>query len=169
MSLRKKKRGGGGGNTPNAKLAEVVGAGVLGTILNGCRFKSCVSQAFPTMPQLDSLTYFSQYTFLLISFVGTYALVLTFVIPNLVALLKLRQKLNSLSSLTSSLHDASQSYADRHLDAGLSERLASESWYAGVQKSSRRNWSHTGTLMQFTACVRLKKALVGSTLLSYRI
>lgn len=120
------------------------------------------------MPQLDALTYFSQYVYLLISFVGTYVLVTTFVIPNLVALLKLRQKLNSLSSLTGSLMDASTPNTETCQLDDYAERLASESWYGDVQKGSQRVWSHAGSLMQLTACVRLKKLLVGSVLLPYR-
>ena len=120
------------------------------------------------MPQLDALTYFSQYVYLLISFIGTYVLVTTFVVPNLVSLLKLRQKLNSLSSLAETLKDASAPGTEVRTLDGYVDRLASESWYDDVQKSSRRAWSHAGSLMQLTACMRLKKLLVGSTLLPYR-
>ena len=120
------------------------------------------------MPQLDALTYFSQYVYLLISFVGTYVLVTTFVIPNLVALLKLRQKLNSLTSLTGSLTGGSVSVAETCAPDDYAERLASESWYGDVQKGSQRVWPHAGSLMQLTACARLKKLLVGAVLLPYR-
>ena len=49
------------------------------------------------MPQLDALTYFSQYVYLLITFSAVYYYVLYFIIPKIVSTLKIRQKLNSLS------------------------------------------------------------------------
>nr|YP_009560609.1 ATP synthase FO subunit 8 [Ulva compressa]ARO34882.1 ATP synthase FO subunit 8 [Ulva compressa]ATP01474.1 ATP synthase FO subunit 8 [Ulva compressa]AZP40163.1 ATP synthase FO subunit 8 [Ulva compressa]AZT79216.1 ATP synthase FO subunit 8 [Ulva compressa]QDF43120.1 ATP synthase F0 subunit 8 [Ulva compressa] len=49
------------------------------------------------MPQLDSLTYFSQYVYLLVTFSAVYYYVLYFIIPKIVSTLKIRQKLNSLN------------------------------------------------------------------------
>nr|YP_010437033.1 ATP synthase F0 subunit 8 [Ulva meridionalis]UTA96507.1 ATP synthase F0 subunit 8 [Ulva meridionalis]UTA96567.1 ATP synthase F0 subunit 8 [Ulva meridionalis]UTA96624.1 ATP synthase F0 subunit 8 [Ulva meridionalis]UTA96676.1 ATP synthase F0 subunit 8 [Ulva meridionalis]UTA96729.1 ATP synthase F0 subunit 8 [Ulva meridionalis] len=49
------------------------------------------------MPQLDALTYFSQYVYLLITFSAVYYYVLYFIIPKIVSALKIRQKLNSLT------------------------------------------------------------------------
>nr|YP_009172352.1 ATP synthase FO subunit 8 [Ulva fasciata]ALG35711.1 ATP synthase FO subunit 8 [Ulva fasciata]AML79987.1 ATP synthase FO subunit 8 [Ulva fasciata]QBR54777.1 ATP synthase FO subunit 8 [Ulva lactuca] len=49
------------------------------------------------MPQLDALTYFSQYIYLLITFSAVYYYVLYFIIPKIVSTLKIRQKLNSLT------------------------------------------------------------------------
>jgi hypothetical protein len=49
------------------------------------------------MPQLDSLTYFSQYVYLVISFVAVYCFLLTFIVPKIVSTFKIRQKLNSLN------------------------------------------------------------------------
>ena len=49
------------------------------------------------MPQLDALTYFSQYIYLLITFSAVYYYVLYFIIPKIVSALKIRQKLNSLN------------------------------------------------------------------------
>lgn len=49
------------------------------------------------MPQLDALTYFSQYVYLLITFSAVYYYVLYFIIPKIVSTLKIRQKLNSLT------------------------------------------------------------------------
>nr|YP_010021477.1 ATP synthase FO subunit 8 [Ulva gigantea]QOL10318.1 ATP synthase FO subunit 8 [Ulva gigantea] len=49
------------------------------------------------MPQLDALTYFSQYVYLLVTFSAVYYYVLYFIIPKIVSALKIRQKLNSLT------------------------------------------------------------------------
>nr|UCS09825.1 ATP synthase F0 subunit 8 [Percursaria percursa] len=49
------------------------------------------------MPQLDALTYFSQYVYLLITFGAIYYYVLNFIIPKIVGTFKIRQKLNSLN------------------------------------------------------------------------
>jgi len=49
------------------------------------------------MPQLDALTYFSQYVYLFITFSAVYYYVLHFIIPKIVSTLKIRQKLNSLN------------------------------------------------------------------------
>jgi len=51
------------------------------------------------MPQLDSLTYFSQFFYLLVSFIGVYILTLRLIIPGLAATEKLRQKLNTVALL----------------------------------------------------------------------
>ena len=51
------------------------------------------------MPQLDALTYFSQYVYLLITFIAVHYFVLSFIIPKTLATLKIRQKLNSLSEI----------------------------------------------------------------------
>lgn len=50
------------------------------------------------MPQLDTLTYLTQYIYLLISFVAVYFFVLSFIIPKTLCSLKVRQKLNSLNT-----------------------------------------------------------------------
>ncbi len=49
------------------------------------------------MPQLDTLTYLTQYIYLLITFVAVYFFVLSFIIPKTLCSLKVRQKLNSLN------------------------------------------------------------------------
>lgn len=55
------------------------------------------------MPQLDTLSYFSQFVFLLISFLFIYYFVVTLIIPNTVTAGKLRAKFNSQLSEHSSL------------------------------------------------------------------
>lgn len=47
------------------------------------------------MPQLDILSYFPQFIFLLISFLSTYYFVVTFILPNNVSAGKLRAKFTS--------------------------------------------------------------------------
>ena len=55
------------------------------------------------MPQLDALTYFSQFVYLLISFIAVYLFVLNTVIPKVHSALKLRQKVNTVARLTKTL------------------------------------------------------------------
>ena len=47
------------------------------------------------MPQLDTLTYFSQFIFLLVSFLYIYYFVITYIIPSTLTARKLRAKFNS--------------------------------------------------------------------------
>nr|YP_025781.1 ATP synthase F0 subunit 8 [Tupiella akineta]AAQ18740.1 ATP synthase F0 subunit 8 [Tupiella akineta] len=47
------------------------------------------------MPQLDTLTYFTQFVFLLVSFIYIYYFVITYIIPNTLTARKLRAKFNS--------------------------------------------------------------------------
>jgi len=63
------------------------------------------------MPQLDVLTYGSQFIYLVISFVAVYMLTLRLIIPSLVAVQKLRQKLNTVASLTSKLNRSSEAFS----------------------------------------------------------
>lgn len=53
------------------------------------------------MPQLDTLSYFPQFIFLLISFLSIYYLVVTFILPNTISAGKLRAKFNSQSEKNS--------------------------------------------------------------------
>jgi hypothetical protein len=50
------------------------------------------------MPQLDALTYLTQYSYLLITFIAVYYFALSIIIPKTVSILKMRHKLNSLNS-----------------------------------------------------------------------
>lgn len=47
------------------------------------------------MPQLDTLSYFSQFIFLLLSFLSIYYFVITFIIPSTLTADKLRAKFNN--------------------------------------------------------------------------
>jgi Plant ATP synthase F0 len=62
------------------------------------------------MPQLDILSYFSQFIFLLISFLSIYYFVITFILPSTVTAAKLRAKFNS--HLTKSQDNQSPLAAD---------------------------------------------------------
>nr|AKF33559.1 ATP synthase FO subunit 8 [Ulva sp. UNA00071828] len=64
------------------------------------------------MPQLDALTYFSQYVYLLITFSAVYYYVLYFIIPKIVSALKIRQKLNSLTVQTDNSKSVKQQSGD---------------------------------------------------------
>jgi len=57
------------------------------------------------MPQLDTLSFFSQYFYLLISFFSIYYYVATFIIPSTLTANKLRAKFNKLISASSSVED----------------------------------------------------------------
>ena len=59
------------------------------------------------MPQLDSLTYFSQYIYLLISYVAVYVFAINVIIPKIVSAQKIRQKLNSIALATQKLEQVS--------------------------------------------------------------
>nr|WVH39719.1 ATP synthase FO subunit 8 [Ulva taeniata] len=60
------------------------------------------------MPQLDALTYFSQYIYLLVTFSAVYYYVLYFIIPKIVSTFKIRQKLNSLTVKAGSYKNGTQ-------------------------------------------------------------
>lgn len=64
------------------------------------------------MPQLDTLTYGSQYVYLVISFLAVYVFTVQFIIPLLVAIQKLRQKLNTVASLNSKLQRKTQAFSE---------------------------------------------------------
>jgi F0F1-type ATP synthase membrane subunit b/b' len=55
------------------------------------------------MPQLDTLTYFSQYVWLVITFASVYYFAIEFIIPSTASALKLRSKLNSSKLLNPTL------------------------------------------------------------------
>ena len=52
------------------------------------------------MPQLDILSYFSQFVFLLISFITIYYFLITFIIPGTLTASKLRAKFNNTTRQT---------------------------------------------------------------------
>lgn len=127
------------------------------------------------MPQLDALTYFSQYVYLLITFVSVYVFVLHFIIPKVASTLKLRQKLNSINLLTTKLQHSPglrfqtqtepQAPANAALFAQYGDLLANN-WKvaASIHESSEAgqqtaNWLVSTRALQLNDALRLKKRL----------
>lgn len=105
------------------------------------------------MPQLDYFCYFSQFIYLLISFIGVYVLSLTIVLPQLVAIVKLRQKLNSLVQLSSNL-----SKGDKDKEALLRiarEKLIRTNWHN--RSKCTKMWIISSRMLQIAETMRLKK------------
>lgn len=105
------------------------------------------------MPQLDALTYFSQYVYLLFSFVAVYALTLNTILPNVVCVSKLRQKLNSVARVGSKL-----ALSDEPHNASLiaaHDNLLSANWYASAKLS--KMWPSCVRMLQIGQTLRLKK------------
>lgn len=78
------------------------------------------------MPQLDILSYFSQFVFLLFSFLITYYFIITYVIPSTITAAKLRAKFNThQENSKNTLGISKQSISDKdYLDRLTSEALA---------------------------------------------
>lgn len=127
------------------------------------------------MPQLDSLTYFSQYVYLLITFVAVYVFVLNFIIPKVASTLKLRQKLNSINLLTVKLQHSpglrfqtqtdAQAPANAALFAQYGDLLAAN-WKvaASIHESSEQgqqtaNWLVSTRALQLSDALKLKKRM----------
>jgi ABC-type uncharacterized transport system YnjBCD substrate-binding protein len=111
------------------------------------------------MPQLDALTYFSQYIYLLISFVAVYIFVLNFIMPKVVSTLKLRQKLNSLNLLSNKLNQPSlQVYERSKLQTLFThyDQLLNHNWKTNTTKQ-KNDMLQSVRAMQFCMTFRLKK------------
>lgn len=125
---------------------------------------SPVFRTFNIMPQLDALTYFSQFVYLLISFAAVYAFALNFIIPKVVAALKLRQKLNSIAQVTSKLaHSDEQHNATLY---GTHENLLTSNWYACAKLS--KTWPTCARILQMGNTLRLKKLFCNYTICNYK-
>jgi hypothetical protein len=115
------------------------------------------------MPQLDTLTYLTQYVFLLITFVGTYFFVLSFIIPKTLCAFKIRQKLNSLN-IEVDLIDASKQSTSTFLQYN---ELINSNWRVETAKISRSllggGWLASARALQLTQIIRLKKLLCTHT------
>lgn len=108
------------------------------------------------MPQLDALTYFSQFIYLLISFIAAYVFILNAVIPKVVSAQKLRQKVNSVSSLTAKLNDAYLSGDPYH----NVRSLRSSKWYDSTKPSDA--WHTSARALQIATTLGFKKRLCGT-------
>lgn len=117
------------------------------------------------MPQLDALTYFTQYVYLLISFVAAYAFVLNSIIPKVVSAQKLRQKLNSVAVVSDKLgHDESPHNATLY---AAHENLLSANWYANAKLS--KPWPTCARMLQMGQTLRLKKLFCSLTVKPYKL
>lgn len=118
------------------------------------------------MPQLDALTYGSQFVYLVLSFVAVYVLTVRFIIPELVAVQKLRQKLNTVANLTSKLHRGAEAFVPVVEDDlyYAYKRLAGEnlSHYAKPQKP----WLMSKRMAQVCQAQIEKKDSIGQHLMS---
>jgi Plant ATP synthase F0 len=111
------------------------------------------------MPQLDALTYFTQYVYLVITFVGVYIFVLNFIMPQVISILKLRQKLNSLDLLNNKLNQPSmQVYDGSKLKPLFTQydQLIDNNWKLSTSKQTER-MVQSARVMQFCTTLRLKK------------
>lgn len=116
------------------------------------------------MPQLDALTYFSQYIYLYISFVAAYAFVLNNIIPKVVSAQKLRQKLNSVAVVRSKL-----SHGEIHNDTlyAAHEALLSANWYAYAKLG--KTWPTCARMLQMGHTLRLRKLFCTLNVKPYRL
>jgi Plant ATP synthase F0 len=117
------------------------------------------------MPQLDALTYFTQFVYLLLSFVASYMFALNFVIPKIISAQKLRQKLNSIAQVTSKL-DHSDAQHNAILYASH-ENLLSSNWYACSKLS--KSWPSCARMLQMGSTLRLKKLFCSHTVMPYKL
>jgi hypothetical protein len=67
------------------------------------------------MPQLDNLSYLSQFAYLFISFLGTYSFMVFFLIPRAITTKKFKQKLNSIALLTSKFSEKTPNFKLMHI------------------------------------------------------
>lgn len=128
------------------------------------------------MPQLDTLTYLTQYIYLLSTFVAVYCFVLSFIIPKTLCSLKVRQKLNSLNSVN--LADGDKKAMDLHekeadsstiiflqynnlLNNNWATETATEQGAESLLKLGQ--WLISVRALQLAQVVRLKKLLCEHT------
>lgn len=140
------------------------------------------------MPQLDTLSFFSQYFFLLISFFSIYYYVITFIIPSTLTANKLRAKFNKLISASSSVienkYPLIYNLQSLNLEPSISKYLLMlkpltlEAFSALNRKSSsvaafetayklNKNLSYTyksSLIINYVKCVNYKKTLLKSEL-----
>lgn len=123
------------------------------------------------MPQLDALTYFSQYVMLVITFGAVYYFVILFIIPSTASALKLRSKLNSSKHLKEKfIHDSSD-----HLTVDLVEsNIGCDSWYSNISVDRKFSlvqtgmWLQSASTMQRMECILAKKKLCLALLIPFR-
>jgi hypothetical protein len=105
------------------------------------------------MPQLDTLTYFSQFVYLCISFVLGYIFILNRVIPKMISVQKLRGKLNSLALLTWKLNGSN---TDINTTLHLAEaNLVSTCW--NNRSKLKKMWAISARMEQLSQVYESKK------------
>lgn len=120
------------------------------------------------MPQLDALTYFSQFVYLLITFVGCYVFVLVTIIPKVVGLLKLRQKLNTIAQVTSKLTTHAKIDGDTGALSSAHQELNTSNWYARAMSGFSKTWPQCAAMLQIGQTLRLKKLFCSAILKPYK-
>lgn len=118
------------------------------------------------MPQLDLLTYFHQYVYLVITFVAVYLFVLSFIIPKMVSALKIRRKLNSLNQLSSKLNPhvhIEQQKTGTSFNPLLEhyDHLLMHNWKAMLAKK-KKDWLDSTRAVQLCQTLKLKKLFAHS-------
>lgn len=120
------------------------------------------------MPQLDALTYFSQYIWLIVTFGTTYAFVIHFIIPSLASTLKLRAKLNSSNTLK-----PKGSSTDTIVDL-MEYKIAQSNWSNAIPVHSQSlvktgHWLQSIAALQEVECLLAKKKLCLTLLKRFRL
>jgi len=106
------------------------------------------------MPQLDVLTYFTQFFYLLISFLTTYLYANLKILPSVVSVFKLRQKLNSIAFATSKLEHSA--FSVRPVTAAQSSLLKSYFYECSKQY---RSWLESALTSQLSHALKRQKLL----------
>jgi hypothetical protein len=107
------------------------------------------------MPQLDQLSYLSQFVFLLISFLGVYVLVLRNIVPVILTAVKLRRKLNTITSLTSKLERLDFENNRKLLE--VHDKLYESEWYKRCQVN--KDWTTSKLMVKLCLIIQLTKWL----------
>lgn len=127
------------------------------------------------MPQLDIVTYFSQFIYLLISFITIYYFVIVFIIPNTVTASKLRAKFNSttlnetgkniekINLLGEDLLDNSFNAADLNLASKSCFSFSVED--LKIQNKAGQQNMKSALMLYFPSLLANKKRLIFSELL----
>jgi hypothetical protein len=125
------------------------------------------------MPQLDTLTYFSQYVWLVITFASVYYVVIVFIIPSTASALKLRSKLNSSKLFNNDNDLQSPAMPVNSIDHVESNQMACDSWscttlvdhdFSLVQTG---DWLQASSTHQQMECMLAKKKLIITLLIPF--
>nr|YP_010733804.1 ATP synthase F0 subunit 8 [Gayralia brasiliensis]YP_010733833.1 ATP synthase F0 subunit 8 [Monostroma nitidum]WEG93075.1 ATP synthase F0 subunit 8 [Gayralia brasiliensis]WEG93104.1 ATP synthase F0 subunit 8 [Monostroma nitidum] len=130
------------------------------------------------MPQLDTLTYFSQFFFLLLSFLYIYYFLTTYIIPSTLTADKLRAKFNSNLHSEKALLRTKSAYQPACIEEFVLDSLTLEAFtklacksaatatvsdLTAINKISKHNLK-SALMLNYTNALANKKRLVGSDL-----